>query len=596
MQLYYLTKAAMGPNSIIIGHNTDSVFIANPNPNIKLGTEIGDYRQEQKYDEHGNCLLKPKGGNITKIYPPYQLPIKEWKVIDEEEFDKIDALDYCLIRGEGGCGKTTLVKKLFDNSQKETMILYFMNRHCAALREKGVPKENVSTLHKFFNVHEEGIEATLEKMKNFDRFIVDEFSCLSMEHLLWILRLKEAGKSVFFVGDQNQTLPIDIVRYLYLKSDFFQELCGSNRVDMEYKSTTGRYDENLRKVAHHILRNSPLPVFQQKQERFDDVWTFIVKDNKTRCEINEKKIERWNEGAMEVFQIGKKEIGIECPLICKKNDTKFDIYNGDIFKLKGVDEKEGIVLLSEGRKVPIKYFHYFFDLAFAITVYRIQGSTIEDDYVIVNLDRFSRNEAYVAMTRGRSLENVHWNGSQRIHFRKDVTWNVANRSPKEGEEEFKSGKIYLIKENGDPIYVGSTVQSLEKRFQEHCSAVDSSKIHQEVDWNNCTIELLHNYPTTSRKFLEKEEKKYINLIGRDFELVNTKLIDRQPMTKIPKIKRVNEVMIKSSGISKMVDNLVEKTFRVYYKIEGKSKQKKFGYARIGKGECQKKIKEFEEML
>ena len=87
---------------------------------------------------------------------------------------------------------------------------------------------------------------------------------------------------------------------------------------------------------------------------------------------------------------------------------------------------------------------------------------------------------------------------------------------------YNNGKIYTIRCRTDDslIYVGSTIQSLAKRWGTH--KVDSIKEKQKNrliyttinnDWDNWYIELYENYSCKNKEELCKKEGEIIRLIG-----------------------------------------------------------------------------------
>ena len=87
--------------------------------------------------------------------------------------------------------------------------------------------------------------------------------------------------------------------------------------------------------------------------------------------------------------------------------------------------------------------------------------------------------------------------------------------------DYSKGKIYTIKNSNNTslIYVGSTIQTLAKRFEGHktdCKYQKKNrKLYIEVnnDWSNWYIELYELFPCNSKKELFKREGEIIRLIG-----------------------------------------------------------------------------------
>jgi len=84
--------------------------------------------------------------------------------------------------------------------------------------------------------------------------------------------------------------------------------------------------------------------------------------------------------------------------------------------------------------------------------------------------------------------------------------------------DYKQGKIYTIRCKTDTslIYVGSTIQSLAKRFGGHkkeCKRSNMLLYSKIENWNDWYIELYLNYPCNSVEELRKKEGEIIREIG-----------------------------------------------------------------------------------
>ena len=81
--------------------------------------------------------------------------------------------------------------------------------------------------------------------------------------------------------------------------------------------------------------------------------------------------------------------------------------------------------------------------------------------------------------------------------------------------DYNNGKIYLIRNHcNDMVYVGSTTQSLSKRFSRHKASMKCKKYQlyeafEELGIENFYIELLENYKCSCKDELHKREGEYI---------------------------------------------------------------------------------------
>ncbi len=84
---------------------------------------------------------------------------------------------------------------------------------------------------------------------------------------------------------------------------------------------------------------------------------------------------------------------------------------------------------------------------------------------------------------------------------------------------YENGKIYTIRNRTDDnlIYIGSTTQSLSKRFGKHKEDKErrpNSKLYCAVeDWKDWYIELYEIYPCNCKEELHRREGEVIRQIG-----------------------------------------------------------------------------------
>ena len=101
--------------------------------------------------------------------------------------------------------------------------------------------------------------------------------------------------------------------------------------------------------------------------------------------------------------------------------------------------------------------------------------------------------------------------------------------------DYKNGRIYKVTDNAyTKQYIGSTCQSLSKRFSNHKSKyklwqdgkitkITVFDIFDEFGIENCKIELIENYECNSKEELERKEGQHIKnnecvnkiIVGRD---------------------------------------------------------------------------------
>ena len=83
--------------------------------------------------------------------------------------------------------------------------------------------------------------------------------------------------------------------------------------------------------------------------------------------------------------------------------------------------------------------------------------------------------------------------------------------------DYSNGKIYKVTSPDYPgeIYVGSTIQTLNQRWSLHKSSksCQASRYFQQTGIDKWKIELICDYPCSSREALRAEEEKWIDSLG-----------------------------------------------------------------------------------
>ena len=174
--------------------------------------------------------------------------------------------------------------------------------------------------------------------------------------------------------------------------------------------------------------------------------------------------------------------------------------------------------------------------------------------------------------------------------------------------DYSKGKIYKITNNvNDEIYIGSTVQSLNKRFIKHkthykmflngkYNNISCFKLFDKYGIDNCFIELIESYPCETKKDLEKRE----GILIKNNNSVNRIIVGRTKKEYIEdnkeKIKKYQEDYINNNK------EKIKDYHEVYYK-DNKDKIKKYqednkekikDYQEVYKNNNKEKIKKYQE--
>tara|TARA_R110002072_G_scaffold104792_1_gene229417 strand:- start:100 stop:558 length:459 start_codon:yes stop_codon:yes gene_type:complete len=81
--------------------------------------------------------------------------------------------------------------------------------------------------------------------------------------------------------------------------------------------------------------------------------------------------------------------------------------------------------------------------------------------------------------------------------------------------KYRNGKIYkLIDLTNDNIYIGSTIEKLDRRLKRHIYYIKEDRLcaSRSIILNGeYKIQLIKSYPCNSNRALEKEEQRYIDM-------------------------------------------------------------------------------------
>lgn len=126
------------------------------------------------------------------------------------------------------------------------------------------------------------------------------------------------------------------------------------------------------------------------------------------------------------------------------------------------------------------------------------------------------------------------------------------------DERYKQGQIYIIRniENDEQRYVGSTIDTLAKRFYGHKKACRLCKTNITLykyiidnDWSNWYIELYEDYPCNNKKELERREGEIIRELGTINKNMNYHYTDPE----IIRISSLNPCEVRSELKNKSVE-------------------------------------------
>jgi hypothetical protein len=463
-----------------------------------------------------------------------------------KEIEKYVQENSCLVTGLPGCGKSELIKRVVN--PETDLVFSYTGNATENLKDRDI---FCKTFDSYF--HEKiPRKDQIDKLEKVQNVYVDEYSQAPAKFygILIYAKMKFPDLKVKLFGDGNQCTPIESNGkwFDYHESTLVKQLVDCKMVKMLYKPELGRYDEALYDVVTYFKKTRKLPdSCKSKKEKF--CWVNVCKTNKKRKELNEMVYAKFLEknADMKSVKIGTRKFTVGMPVMCCMNLTDIGIFNAQIFKVSKINKEE--IVLTRNKKeyrVPFdvvsrvadkKNQIYVIEHGFAFTVYKIQGCTIREDYCIHEIDvtnyhghLFNHNEFYTAISRGTKLEHVHFKYTDRM-FKKAVppttSLEIKLQAPK-----LLEGKIYRITD-GETEYIGSTEQTLEKRFEQHKMKPTNKDMKNFLKKKNIKIELIRAVKCIDEEHLLEIEMYEIGLaLDRKKKLLNKQLPKRQIEVKV----------------------------------------------------------------
>ena len=392
----------------------------------------------------------------------------------QKAFDIVANTNNCLfITGKAGTGKTTFVKRLLEEVNKNFLVL--APTGIAALAVGG------QTIHSFFGFpldvigpHTHLSISPIQKdiLEKVDTIIVDEASMVrsdmvdGMDRCLRIAfntHMPFGGKQVVFVGDLFQLPPV--VKMGSVDEEMLHDLYGSgvpfffkaqvlkrmNLLNIEFQKVYRQSDANFVNILNKIRIGETtsddltlLNLHVCKTEDLSDFSVILSAYNKRVEQINEKKLAEidaeefcydgqisgsFNKGDSSAPMRLRLKVGAQ--VIFCRNDYAHGCANGTIGIVKDLEEDKITIRLENGTELNVKqvtwesyervynretrkmesrvvgtYTQYPLRLAWAITIHKSQGMTFERMHLDLTRGTFAPGQAYVALSRMRSLKGL----------------------------------------------------------------------------------------------------------------------------------------------------------------------------------------------
>ena len=559
INLINLHDAVVSPSSKVICFNTDSIMVKYQETdeefeiknllksNDSLLSSLGKIRTED-WKIKCNVITEIESKELETFKPV------EWNHVHEGDnfndfCESIKNVSSAVIIGIAGSGKTEIIKNLF-NSDKRILALAFTNKAIENLISRCKEGSEIYTFDSFLNEHLDDIKK-MEKLEQFDSIEIEEYSMCPVKFMNILNKFKSKcpEKQLLFFGDANQCLQVDSnkIIYDYIQTSTFNKMCDGNLFECSYKEQYSRYDVGLKNELDYFLRNG---LIQESLKSKSEIISYhnICRSSEKKWKVNNECSIRYRKEnpkfktiqveltkdikskATKIqynFTEGEELMCID-KIVFQNTDGTKKLINGSICKLTAIDDYK--ITVDDSFKMEISTFISKFEPNYCQTVYKYQGSTIGDSYNIHELHYLTKRELYTAMSRAKRLSDVNFKYTPRLFKNEDCSASHELKVNVNNEIDIKyaNGKIYKIYFNND-VYIGSTIQTLEERRDQHFSAkkFDKKNNHFIETLENfkdiARIQLIKLYPCNSLNQLVAEEMKILGhfIDDGEFNVLNT---------------------------------------------------------------------------
>ncbi|MBR4238492.1 MAG: AAA family ATPase [Prevotella sp.] len=402
------------------------------------------------------------------------IQIDKTNVEQQKAFDLVANTNTCLfITGKAGTGKTTFIKRIQEEINKNFLVL--APTGIAAIAVGG------QTMHSFFGFPFQTIgphtklDILPEKkmlLSKVDTIIVDEASMVRSDmvdgmdrylRMAFKTNMAFGGKQVVFVGDLFQLPPVvkqgsadaEMIRDLYGPGlPFFYKAFVLKRMNLpkiEFQKVYRQSDEDfltiLNKMRNGEVKSEDLALLNEHvgaEENNDDFSVTLTSFNYMAEKINEQKLDEIKEEEFSyqaaiqddfkkndapVPEVLRLKVGAQV-IFCRNNPNS-GYMNGTIAKVSALEEDKIIVRLENGGEIEVQkvswenvesqynretrkmesnvigsFTQYPIKLAWAITIHKSQGMTFDRMHFDLSRGTFQAGQAYVAISRMRSLNGL----------------------------------------------------------------------------------------------------------------------------------------------------------------------------------------------
>ena len=473
-----------------------------------------------------------------------------WNVIDINKEKDYHLKSFCM-DAPPGAGKTTILKNNFKNLKTiykidNMLVMCYTNKACnnIIISFKEIKEEiNCCTLDSKFYKQKKNQAQPLD-WKNIKVIQIDEYSMIPLKFMGYLYKLKLSNPELIIqcYGDRNQCGPTDFCYNVFSKK-VFRFICGNNLINKEFVPNFGRFkmdifDDNMTTFDHiqYLIKHKQFHPSLKDKKIKDDLLVNICKFNNSRWTINARcHTQLYGKNDKNFLKVGLKVISNYSDDVVNRSqfyyviDIKDNFYtisntlNGKPLKTPTGElywcskfTKDNKYISNKQKKKMDEKEKFSMDPGYASTVYKWQGTTIEEEFNIYDLNGMNINEIYTSVGRCRSILDVYFNYTDKIFKEQVETFNIEASIKK-----IKKGEIYELHNAKDNLYyVGETKKSTLERFKEHCKYTDDPI--QKTDYKNWKCKRLIYHYYFNKQELRNIEANYIQYyLDQKKTLVNT---------------------------------------------------------------------------
>jgi hypothetical protein len=444
IRLYDMTKAT---GAKLVWRKTDSIVVqGNLNPDFKYdnSSEPGSYRSAEFPDKM--TIANPNRAVKLNTFDGRWILYPE--ITNSNQVDEV----YALLRKYGGLcnvsragtGKSYNIMKIEEKFRSEfpdafVKKIAFTNKACLNI--------NGTTIHKFLKIDKSG-KFRLDWLKQLNSkgilIMIDEISMIGQ--YLWrrLVELKKAVPNAHFLlcGDYRQVPPVEDDEHTidYFNCSAVKYLANYTRIEFSVRQ---RYDEALWNFAEDVYEKQHTDFSKVKMLNKKDITpealdgrNMICYYNATRKRLNKLMNDYHSAKANNVISLpyeggdseaDKKDLPQDAflypglPIIAHRNlkskdDDELVMANNECFEVVDVDDSELMAVSKRINEDGEEYehtitintdeFHQHFLLNYIATTHKSQGATINNDVVVFDYERMTRNIRYTAITRVKKLSQI----------------------------------------------------------------------------------------------------------------------------------------------------------------------------------------------